>query len=291
MQQNRKLVIILTHKCPFPKRLTGCNGGKKIDFDSQNCNFGAKMALCSCNINSIWGYFFTSEPHCRKTRFNARRITNESNTFEKWFFRCIVYIERYWEVFGPFWIKLPWFDCVWLLTNSQSVLIGCGCTKIFCWHLYTLFKENNLSNTWCTSFSNSLQVLKAIQFKFWIIENLDFDALTCSGDRFYGFFDKVEEIITEGSIFWVKTNKTIWEGRVIKIPFSYLPEDAKHLKLIWINTKRKIDFLLEIVTNNTNTKIFLHQLRETRIQGLWRNQCWILQIEWDIRNRDLNNQL
>ena len=29
------------------------------------------------------------------------------------------------------------------------------------------------------------------------------------------------------------------EGRVIKIPFSDFPEDAKHLKLIWINTKRE----------------------------------------------------
>ena len=62
---------------------------------------------------------------------------------------------------------------------------------------------------------------------------------TCSGDRFYDIFDKEEEIITECSIFWVNTNKTILEGRVIKIPFSDFPEDAKHLKLIWINTKKE----------------------------------------------------
>ena len=67
----------------------------------------------------------------------------------------------------------------------------------------------------------------------------EFDASTCSGDRFYGIFYKGEEIITEGSIVWVNTNKNIWEGRVIKNTFSDLREDAKHSKLIWINTKRE----------------------------------------------------
>ena len=41
----------------------------------------------------------------------------------------------------------------------------------------------------------------------------EFDAPTCSGDRFYDIFDKEEEIFTEVSIVWVNTNKTIWEGR------------------------------------------------------------------------------
>ena len=62
----------------------------------------------------------------------------------------------------------------------------------------------------------------------------EFDASTCSGDKFYDIFDKEGEIINEGSIVWVNTNKNILEGRVIKIPFSDFPEDAKHLKLIWI---------------------------------------------------------
>ena len=56
---------------------------------------------------------------------------------------------------------------------------------------------------------------------------------------FYDIFENEEEIITEGSIFWVNTNRTIWEGRVIKTHFSDLPEDAKHLKLIWINIKKE----------------------------------------------------
>ena len=43
----------------------------------------------------------------------------------------------------------------------------------------------------------------------------------------------------------MNTNKTIWEGRVIKIPFSDVPEDAKHLKLIWINTKKEERVLIK----------------------------------------------
>ena len=58
-----------------------------------------------------------------------------------------------------------------------------------------------------------------------------FDESTCSGDTYYDIFDKEEEIITEDSFFWVNTNKTIWEGRIIKIPFSDVPKDAKYLKL------------------------------------------------------------
>ena len=38
---------------------------------------------------------------------------------------------------------------------------------------------------------------------------------------------------------WLNTNKNIWEGRVIKIILVDLPEYAKHLKLIWINTKKE----------------------------------------------------
>ena len=65
------------------------------------------------------------------------------------------------------------------------------------------------------------------------VDLYEFDESTCSGHRYYDIFDKEEEIITEGSIVWLNNNKTIWEGRVIKIPFSDVPEDAKHLKLIW----------------------------------------------------------
>ena len=52
----------------------------------------------------------------------------------------------------------------------------------------------------------------------------EFDASTCSGDNFYDIFENVKEIITESSILWVKTNKTIWEGRFIKTSFSHFTE-------------------------------------------------------------------
>ena len=37
-------------------------------------------------------------------------------------------------------------------------------------------------------------------------------------ENFYDIYDDLDEHITEDSIVWVNTKKTIWEGRVIKIP-------------------------------------------------------------------------
>ena len=54
----------------------------------------------------------------------------------------------------------------------------------------------------------------------------------------YDIYGDLDEHITEDSIVWVNTKKNIWEGRVIKIHFSEKSEDAKHLKVIWINTKK-----------------------------------------------------
>ena len=56
----------------------------------------------------------------------------------------------------------------------------------------------------------------------------EFDASTCSGDIAYGIFENKGEIITECSIVWVNTNKTIWEVRFTKIPYSDLPQDSKY---------------------------------------------------------------
>ena len=61
----------------------------------------------------------------------------------------------------------------------------------------------------------------------------------------YYIYDDVDEHITEDSIVWVNTNKTIWEGRVIKIPFSVKSKDAKHLKLIRINKKMEERVLIK----------------------------------------------
>ena len=43
----------------------------------------------------------------------------------------------------------------------------------------------------------------------------------------------------------MNTNITIWEVRVLKISFSYVPEDDKHLKLIWINKKKEDRVLIK----------------------------------------------
>ena len=56
-------------------------------------------------------------------------------------------------------------------------------------------------------------------------------------EDFYDIFGDLDEHITEDSIVWVNTKKNIWEGGVIKIPFSENSDDAKHLKLLWIYTK------------------------------------------------------
>ena len=64
-------------------------------------------------------------------------------------------------------------------------------------------------------------------------------------EDFYDIFGDLDEHITEYSIVWVDTKKTIWEGKFIKIPFSEQSEDAKHLKLIWINTKKEERVLIK----------------------------------------------
>ena len=61
-------------------------------------------------------------------------------------------------------------------------------------------------------------------------------------EGFYDIYGDLDEHITGDYIVWVNTKKTIWEGRVIKIPFSEKSEYAKHLKLIWINKKMKKGF-------------------------------------------------
>ena len=103
----------------------------------------------------------------------------------------------------------------------------------------------------------------------------EIDESTCSGDTYYDIYDNEEGIITEDSIVWVNTNKNIWEGMVIKIYFSDVPENAKHLKLIWIDTKKEESILLIKKSKEYKQKGYLYQLRDTRMEGLWINQCWI----------------
>ena len=65
----------------------------------------------------------------------------------------------------------------------------------------------------------------------------EFDASTYSGDSVYEVFDNEDNIINEELNVWVNTNKRIWEGRVIKTPYSDFPNDSNDLKLIWFNAE------------------------------------------------------
>ena len=52
----------------------------------------------------------------------------------------------------------------------------------------------------------------------------------CSGDIVCDIFDNEEYIVTENSVVRVNNNKSIWQGKVIKITFSSLPQDSNNLK-------------------------------------------------------------
>ena len=112
---------------------------------------------------------------------------------------------------------------------------------------------------------SSRQSLEYVNKKYDPVD--EFDASTCPGDHFYDTFEHEEERITVDSIVWINTNKTIWGDRVIKSSSRKFPEISNYLKLIWINTKKKIGFWVEIVPKNTNTKGFIFQLRDTRMDG------------------------
>ena len=71
-----------------------------------------------------------------------------------------------------------------------------------------------------------------------------FDRYTCSGDSICDIFENKYEIITENSIVWFNTNKSICQGKVIKIPSGDFPHYYNHLKLIWMDTKKEDKVLI-----------------------------------------------
>ena len=83
----------------------------------------------------------------------------------------------------------------------------------------------------------------------------EFYAYTCSGYNVYDILDNQDGIIIEDSIIWVKNNKTIWEVRVIKAPYSDLPQDYNYLKLILINKKKEDRVLIKICSREYKQKI------------------------------------
>ena len=59
------------------------------------------------------------------------------------------------------------------------------------------------------------------------------------------FLIKRNKLLQKVQFFGWTLIKTIWGGGFIKIPLSDVPEDAKHLKLIWINTKKEDRVLIK----------------------------------------------
>ena len=64
-------------------------------------------------------------------------------------------------------------------------------------------------------------------------------------EDFYDIYGDLDEHITENTTVWVNTKKTIWEGTVVKIPYSQKSEDSKYLKVVWINTKKEQRVLIK----------------------------------------------
>ena len=92
-------------------------------------------------------------------------------------------------------------------------------------------------------------------------------------EDFYDIFGDLDKHITENTTVWVNTKKTIWEGTVIKISYSEKSEDYKYLKVVWINTKKEQRVLIKDCSKEYIKKGFLYQLRDTRMEVVWRNQC------------------
>ena len=59
---------------------------------------------------------------------------------------------------------------------------------------------------------------------------MGYDELTITGDSDYDIFEEKHEIISLNNIFWVKVNKSIWQGILMKTPFSDMKDDSDYLK-------------------------------------------------------------
>ena len=81
----------------------------------------------------------------------------------------------------------------------------------------------------------------------------------------------------------MNTNITIWEVGVIKIPFSDVPEDAKHLKLIWINTKKEIRVLIKNCSKEYKHKRI--PISTQRYKDVWAMEKSVMDITDSLRNQ------
>ena len=81
------------------------------------------------------------------------------------------------------------------------------------------------------------------------------DDLIITGDYSdYDILDEEKDLISKNDIFWVKTKKEIWRGRVLVIPYSKNKEDREYLKIKWIDTRKENRILIKNVSLNYSKK-------------------------------------
>ena len=97
-----------------------------------------------------------------------------------------------------------------------------------------------------------------------------FDESTCPVDSVCDIFNNEDDIITEDFNVCFNANKATWQERVIKIPFSHLPQDSNHLKLMWIGTKKDDRALIKKCSREYK-KTILYQPGNIRVRLKWRN--------------------
>ena len=72
-----------------------------------------------------------------------------------------------------------------------------------------------------------------------------FDVYTCSGENVCDIFYNEEKIIIKFYNIWVNSNKAIWQGRVIEIPFNDLPRETINLKFMCIDITKEDRVLIQ----------------------------------------------
>ena len=71
----------------------------------------------------------------------------------------------------------------------------------------------------------------------------------------YDIFEECRETITLHYTLWVKSNKSIWKGKVIRIPCSHIPCDTHFLKIKLLDNKTEYIVLIKNVSLEYMKKI------------------------------------
>ena len=71
---------------------------------------------------------------------------------------------------------------------------------------------------------------------------------TCSGDSVYDIFENKKEISTLYVTLWVRTNKSNFQGKFVRIPYNDMPFDANYFKTKWLDSKTENIVLIKFVS-------------------------------------------